>query len=328
MTAVEDLAKARARLLETLSGRKPLPTPSTAAKHNETDITAGYDAFAAQIKLNASKKELVKSLSHGLKGVGFDDGVVVIELTHDQIAKQQAAKAELRERLAGRYHKGMKLNQCPLDDNISGKTDVTKDSPITPFGVAFTPPDMPITARCGTITYQDLMDEQDSDDDSPSPAVTSGRDGTSNWSPRDHQDADFDGDDQDEDVDPAAESASILASYTNINNGRINKYASQHFLTVNGDGTSPSHYAVPLSRMNRLSNQPEYLDKFLDEAFAIAAGRDSGLANYGKMSRVIRIKQRNKMPLTQDQQDHVQRHMSAVEPTAEERIDAATGRTQ
>ena len=171
-----------------------------------------------------------------------------------------------------------------------------------------------------------LADEKAvADEPSPSPATTSGQDGTRDWSPREHQD-DFEGDD--EEFDPEAESAAILDMYTSAN-GQIRKHAKKYFLNVNGDGTEASHYAVPLARMNKMSMQPDYDSCAVDEAFEIAAGRDTNLANYAAMSRLVRLKQREGMELNDAQRDHSIRHMGAMytpAPTAQEK-DAAILKT-
>lgn len=97
MTAVEDLAKARVRLVETLSGRKSLKLNAAPTLDN------GYEEFAEvvkqnaaqRIKTNAAKRKMVLTLSGGKKDSGFDDGTVFMEIPADQIVKQAASRREM-----------------------------------------------------------------------------------------------------------------------------------------------------------------------------------------------------------------------------------------
>ena len=124
----ERLAEARRKLVATLSGRDVVKQNGT-----PTDTNVGYRDMAAQIKLNQCKREMVQTLSGGKKSDGFDDGTIVAEYPAEEQQKQAAARAELRQRLAGQTRKvqGQKQNACPFSDNSTGKTDVTKDSSTT-----------------------------------------------------------------------------------------------------------------------------------------------------------------------------------------------------
>ena len=88
-----------------------------------------------------------------------------------------------------------------------------------------------------------------------------------------------------------------------------------------GELLDPSIKGIWLDQRNSSRHDSDAID----EAFAIAAGRDSGLANYSAMSRLVRLKQREGMELNDAQRDHSVRHMGPMYtpvPTREEREDA------
>jgi hypothetical protein len=214
-------------------------------------------------------------------------------------------------------------------DNSRGATDTTLDSPITPSGVPFTG-GWQITARGRTLGQ--LLAEENVDKPSPSPAVTSGQgrdedgnvDGDGDYAPSQAQGKDFDASVDNGEFD-ADEAASDLLNMFTGKDGRIRKqHAAPYFLTVSNDGSERSHYAVPLARMNKVSQQPEYSNDALDNAFAIASGRDNGMAVRALQNRVIRLKKRAGFDLTPEQTDYQERHMSApslyydVAPSPEE----------
>lgn len=172
----------------------------------------------------------------------------------------------------------MKIRLCKLLQKqngsiYEGSIGQTRDSPITKSGYPYAP-DHPITARGGTVTYQDAVASNDNAVPPASPAIA----GNTNWDPREAKDA--------------------ILKWATDDRGNIQD-ATRFFLI--GDGQNPKSYQVPLAIMND-RGQPQYFNEALDRAWRYASDE---AANRTLQNKVIFIKQRYNMPLTDEQQRFV-----------------------
>lgn len=82
------------------------------------------------------------------------------------------------------------------------------------------------------------------------------------------------------------------------------------FLDVDaGDGQSESNYRYPVGAMK--DGVPHYCRVALDHSWNLASGKETGLANRNIQKKVVFLKNREGFPLTEDQIDFTERHMSA-----------------
>jgi hypothetical protein len=197
----------------------------------------------------------------------------------------------------------IKLNQCKAELTATlqgrGAVDTTQESPITKNGVPFIGQQGSITAH-GKNYLELIAEQQDTADNSPSPAVN----GQGNWSPSDRQGAPFDAD---------SAAADLLRLHTK-KDGSVEKTAKRHFLHISGDGSDVSHYdnAVPLATVHPISQQPIVSGEAVDAAWKLVDGSTNGIADRAQQSRLIRLKKKNRIPLSPDQNDYVVRHNGAT----------------
>jgi hypothetical protein len=85
------------------------------------------------------------------------------------------------------------------------------------------------------------------------------------------------------------------------------------FLDVDGgDAQSPENYRYPVGSI-LAGSSPSYDPKGIDHSWDLAAGKKTGVANRMVQKKIIFIKQREKLPLTEEQGEFVQRHMASGE---------------
>jgi hypothetical protein len=120
------------------------------------------------------------------------------------------------------------------------------------------------------------------------------------------------------DMDKAKQS--LLDHHTT--DGKISKQKSMKwFLDVDGgDAQSPDNYRLPIGKVvenkvmsndaAQIGKHVEYDDAALNNAWEHASGKHTGIANRLLQKKVVLIKQREKLPLNDSQQEFTQRHMS------------------
>ena len=82
------------------------------------------------------------------------------------------------------------------------------------------------------------------------------------------------------------------------------------FLDVDaGDGQSESSYRYPVGAI--VNGEPHYCHKAMDHSWNLASGKETGVANRNIQKKIVFLKNREGMPLTEDQMDFTERHMSA-----------------
>lgn len=93
--------------------------------------------------------------------------------------------------------------------------------------------------------------------------------------------------------------------------GKISKRSlMKWYLDVDaGDGQDPNSYRYPVGAV--VNGEPHYCHKALDHSWNLASGNQTGIANRNIQKKIIFLKNREDMPLTEDQMDFTERHMSA-----------------
>jgi hypothetical protein len=82
------------------------------------------------------------------------------------------------------------------------------------------------------------------------------------------------------------------------------------FLDVDaGDGQNPEGYRYPVGAI--VKGNPYYCRKALDHSWDLASGKQTGVVNRNLQKKIVFLKNREGMPLTEDQMDFTERHMSA-----------------
>jgi hypothetical protein len=306
---ITKLNSARAELAHTLSGGKPKQgfPANTLVSATDSVATTPDQARASLVKTMSAGRAPVaeipieESTVHYMTPSGHQ---IASTVTPGSILKLNQARRELRGTMANledatkiamekdQLVKTMKQNAFGIPNQTydSGNTD-------TPSGVPHTP-DHPITAR--GRTYAQLLAEESADKPTSVPTVASS------------QGADEDGNvEGDGDWSPSQAKADLIKAFTD-SDGKIRKQQAQKwFLTVIGDGSNPDHYNVPLGTVSPVSQMVSYHPDALSEAFKHASGGYNSAVNRPLQNRIVRIAQRNKIPLTDSMQEHAIRHMAA-----------------
>ncbi|MGD0952452.1 MAG: hypothetical protein ABR985_08660 [Methanotrichaceae archaeon] len=335
----QKILEAKKRLWETLSGQKQHAIDA------DISTTIGYRPISDVIRLNAAKKEMQQTLSgkvlveatpitESTVDYRLPSGVrIASDVTPGAILRLNAAKRELDGTLSqltaateiAFERDGLIKTMQQGGGGIRNQTEDSGDTNLQPGEVAYSG-GWEITGRGGRVTLATIAAEEakKADQPTPIPAITSRQTGgQSDWSPSDAQGKDFPASCDDDEFDPDDAAGDLLDTFTG-SDGRIRKQqAAKYFLNVNGDGSDRSHYAVPLAKMDKTSLTVDYHPEALENAWAIASGRDSGQAVRVLQNRVIRLKKKAGFDLTPDQADYQTRHMSApstyysVDPSAE-----------
>lgn len=97
------------------------------------------------------------------------------------------------------------------------------------------------------------------------------------------------------------------------NEGRISKKdLMKWYLDVDGgDGQDPTGYRYPVGAM--IEGEPHHCPQALDHSWQLASGNETGIANRNIQKKIVFLKNRYNFPLTEDQMDFTERHMSAYE---------------
>jgi hypothetical protein len=160
-----------------------------------------------------------------------------------------------------------------------GSVGITRDSPITPNGTPYAP-DHPITARGGRIRYADILQEEDSETSSTSPAVVSGE-GNHNWH---HWNAE--------------EAIKELLEWARDSAGKIiREKAMPYFLDVNNEiGNTSDNYQIPIAVISE-DGMPQYSEDALDNAWTQISGRYPTSYDRALQNKIIQLKRQNNMSL-------------------------------
>lgn len=101
-----------------------------------------------------------------------------------------------------------------------------------------------------------------------------------------------------------------LIEWAKSEDGTISKKSlMKWFLDIDaGSGQDESSYRYPVGYVEE--GEPHYCQRSLDYSWNLASGRDTGIANRNIQKKIIFIKQREDIPLTEDQLEFTERHMS------------------
>jgi len=93
--------------------------------------------------------------------------------------------------------------------------------------------------------------------------------------------------------------------------GKISKKKlMKYFLDVDGgDAQNVDSYRYVVGAI--VSGEPQYCLRCLDDSWELASGKRTGVANRTVMKKIVFLKEREGMPLTEEQMEFTQRHMSA-----------------
>ncbi len=93
--------------------------------------------------------------------------------------------------------------------------------------------------------------------------------------------------------------------------GKINKKKlMKYFLDVDGgDAQNVDSYRYVVGAI--VDTEPQYCLRCLDDSWELASGKKTGVANRTVMKKIVFLKEREGMPLTEEQLEFTQRHMSA-----------------
>lgn len=112
------------------------------------------------------------------------------------------------------------------------------------------------------------------------------------------------------------EAKSDMIEWARDDTGKISKKSlMKWYLDVDaGDGQDPDSYRYQVGAV--VNGEPHYCHKALDFSWELASGNQTGIANRNIMKKIIFIKNREDMPLTEDQLDFTERHMEAYKQNA------------
>ena len=93
--------------------------------------------------------------------------------------------------------------------------------------------------------------------------------------------------------------------------GKISKKKlMKYFLDVDGgDAQNVDSYRYVVGAI--VDGEPQYCLRCLDDSWELASGKRTGVANRTVMKKIVFLKEREGMPLTEEQMEFTQRHMSA-----------------
>jgi len=84
----------------------------------------------------------------------------------------------------------------------------------------------------------------------------------------------------------------------------------KYFLDVDGgDAQNVDSYRYVVGAI--VDTEPQYCLRCLDDSWELASGKRTGVANRTVMKKIVFLKEREGMPLTEEQMEFTQRHMSA-----------------
>ncbi len=111
------------------------------------------------------------------------------------------------------------------------------------------------------------------------------------------------------------EAKSKMINWATSDDGKVSKKSlMKWYLDVDaGDGQDSNSYRYQVGAI--VNNEPHYCHKALDFSWDLASGNQTGVANRNIQKKIIFIKNREGMPLTEDQMDFTERHMSAEKVT-------------
>jgi hypothetical protein len=115
------------------------------------------------------------------------------------------------------------------------------------------------------------------------------------------------------------EAKTNMIDWATDNEGKISKKSlMKWYLDVDaGDGQDINSYRYPVGAI--VNGEPHYCHKALDFSWDLASGNQTGVANRNIQKKIIFIKNREDIPLTSDQMDFTERHMSK-ESTKDEHV--------
>ena len=104
-----------------------------------------------------------------------------------------------------------------------------------------------------------------------------------------------------------------LLGWAKKEDGSINKkLLMKHFLDIDGGAAqTPDSYRFMVSTVRDGETEPSYCQLAMDRSWDLASGKQTGIANRNVQKKIIFLKNREGMDLTEDQMDFTQRHMSA-----------------
>ena len=106
-----------------------------------------------------------------------------------------------------------------------------------------------------------------------------------------------------------------LVDWATGEDGKVNKKPLlKWFLDIDGGPAQTANsYRYPTGYV--IDNEPQYCKLSLDSSWDLASGNQTGVANRNIQKKIIFIKNREGMPLTEEQIDFTERHMSAEKVT-------------
>jgi len=115
--------------------------------------------------------------------------------------------------------------------------------------------------------------------------------------------------------DPVAAKSDMM-SWATDESGKVSKRSlMKWYLDVDaGSGQDSNSYRYPVGAI--VNGGPHYCHKALDHSWDLASGNQTGVANRNIQKKIIFIKNREGMPLTEDQMDFTERHMEAYKENA------------
>jgi len=102
-----------------------------------------------------------------------------------------------------------------------------------------------------------------------------------------------------------------LIAWATDENGRISKKSlMKWFMDIDGgSGQDPNGYRYPVGSIN--DGVPVYDARGIDHSWDLAMGKKTGVANRAIQRKIVFLKQREKLPLTDEQREFIERHMAA-----------------
>ena len=117
-------------------------------------------------------------------------------------------------------------------------------------------------------------------------------------------------DDENEDWN-SAKAKEDLVKWATDSAGKINKrQLMRYFLDVDGgDAQNIDSYRYVVAAL--VDDVPQYCNRCLNDSWDLASGKLTGISNRNVMKKIIFLKEREGIPMTEEQMDFVERHMSS-----------------
>lgn len=299
-SVVVRLNAARSALADTLSGVKPKPKQNSSPAEARDALVKTMSSGRAPVAANPIEESTVHYFTS-------DGHQIASTVTPGSIMRLNQAKRELAGTMSQledttkiAMAKDELVKTMKQNGGIRNQTEDSGNT-ITPSGTPFSG-GFPINVRSRGRTLEQLLAAESADKPSPSPAVSSG------------QGADEDGDYApnmaDVEFQPEKASAALLDQFSRGN--KILKGAAKYFLAVSGDENDRESYHVPLAVVDPDSQLIRYHPAALSAGWKHASGEFSGTANRILQQKIVKIKQANAIPLDNDENDFIQRHMAAA----------------